>query len=386
MLLLMIAIALPLTVLNIVFSVEVISGLRERKTNGDCNTALSVTIVMPAHNESAILADTLTSLRANIPDGWKILVIADNCTDNTDAVARSCGADVCSRNDPRRFGKGYALSFARDRLVAASPDVVVVLDADCVTDRASLVCIVDLANRHDRPIQAVSLLRPDLSAEPMVQVSNFAFAVKNLVRHAGLQRLTGHAHLTGTGMAFPWHLFRIAPLATDDVVEDLRLGLDLAALGYPPLFAPGARVWSAASSKSGTLKQRTRWEGGFVSTSMRRSLPIAAQALRRGDPKMLWWGLSLMVPPLSLLALANLAVCTIAGAMVFLGAWPVPLAALIVSGVVSGAAIIHAWRKMGKPYLSGAAALRMPFYIVWKLPLYLGILKGSPRTWLRPGR
>ena len=47
----------------------------------------------------------------------------------------------------------------------------------------------------------------------MVQLSSFAFLVKNLVRQRGLQRIAGKVHLTGTGMALPWRLFDQADLA-----------------------------------------------------------------------------------------------------------------------------------------------------------------------------
>lgn len=379
-------ITLPFTILTLAFTIEVLLGLRRIAQRPIVANEPSTVIVMPAHDEAAIIGESLSRLRPEIDGRTRLLVVADNCADDTAELARAGGAEVIVRTDARRRGKGFALAFARDRLAADPPECVVILDADCAVDRKSLRRIASLAHGTGRPVQSVNLLRPDLAADPMVQVSNFAFLVKNLVRQTGLARLAGRVHLTGTGMAFPWPLFASAPLATNDIVEDLGLGLDMSTAGRPPLFAPDAFVWSGASSAGGTLKQRARWEGGFIATSMRRSLPLMWDAVRKADPRLFWSGLSLSIPPLTLLVLANIAAGAAALALVLLGASPLPLIAQAVVGAVAAASIVAAWRKVGRPYLSSSAAARLPLYLLWKLPLYLGLLKGSPKTWLRAGR
>lgn len=379
-------ITLPFTILTLAFTMEVLLGLRGIARGQSVEHEPRTVVVMPAHDEAAIIGETLTRLRSEVDGQTRILVVADNCGDDTAQIARSAGAEVIVRTDARRRGKGFALAFARDHLAADPPDCVVILDADCAVDRESLKRIASLAYGTGRPVQSVNLLRPDLAADPMVQVSNFAFLVKNLVRQTGLARLAGRVHLTGTGMGFPWPLFASAPLATNDIVEDLGLGLDMSTAGRPPLFAPDAFVWSGASNAGGTLKQRARWEGGFISTSMRRSLPLMADAVRKADPRLFWSGLSLSIPPLTLLVLANLVAGGAALALVLLGASPLPLIAQSAVGVLAAGGIVAAWRKVGRPYLSAAAAAKLPLYLLWKLPLYLGLLKGSPKTWLRAGR
>ena len=375
-----------IAVINLVFSTEILAGLGLHDGPPAPGIDTDTVIVIPANDEAAIIGKNLARLRQQLVPGHRILVVADNCSDDTATAARAGGADVIVRDDRSRTGKGYALAYARDHLIADAPDIVVVLDADCTAEQGCIARLVHLALTQDRPVQAVSLLSPDLCAPPMVQVSNFAFAVKNRLRNGGLYRLTGRGLLTGTGMAFPWHLFRSASLATNNVVEDLALGLDLSARGRPPMFVPGAVVWSAASNTGGTLKQRTRWEGGFLSTSVRQSAPMIGRALRAGDPRSLWQGLSLLVPPLSLLAVANILAATVALAIWPLLGSPVPLLIIAASGGVACVTIGMAWRRMGRPYLSVAAARTIPLYVLWKLPLYLNVLKRSPRAWLRSGR
>lgn len=374
------------TLLTAVFAIEVAAGLRTPRRDRGTAADIDGVVVMPAHDEAAVIGRTLARLRPALGARARVLVVADNCGDDTAAIARAAGAEVIVRTDPVRRGKGFALAFARDHLRAAPPAAVAVIDADCEIDAQSLARLFALAAETGQPVQAVNLLRPDLHAAPMVQVSNFAFLVKNLVRQRGLARLAGRVNLTGTGMAFPWPLFAAAPLATDDVVEDLGLGLDLSTSGRPPLLASDATVWSGASTTDGTLKQRTRWEGGFLSTSLRRALPLAVRGLARFDGRMVWSGLSLAVPPLALLALVNAATGAIGLGLLVAGASPAPFLAQFAIGVLAVGALAIVWRKHGRAFLSSRAAARLPLYLFWKLPMYLGLLRRRPTTWLRTGR
>ena len=62
---------------------------------------------------------------------FRVLVVADNCTDSTAALARAAGAEVLERDDTERRGKGYALDFAFHASQAHGwADAVVVVDAD----------------------------------------------------------------------------------------------------------------------------------------------------------------------------------------------------------------------------------------------------------------
>src|SRR6185369_8823499 len=53
-------------------------------------------VIVPAHNEAAVIKNAVVSLR-NLDwptDGFRVLVVADNCTDSTAALARGAGAEV----------------------------------------------------------------------------------------------------------------------------------------------------------------------------------------------------------------------------------------------------------------------------------------------------
>ena len=375
----------PAGLLTLAFTVEVLVGLRgSGGRTPDHPFDGAATIVVPAHDEAAGIAATVNTLRAAAGASANILVVADNCSDDTATLASAAGVEVIVRHDEHRRGKGFALAFARDHLAQDPPDVVAVVDADCELDGRSLRAL--LARGQEGPVQAVYLLRANPEAGAMVQASTFAFLIKNLVRQRGLARLSGRVHLTGTGMAFPWSLFATLPLATDDLVEDLSLGLHLSERGIYPALVSEATVWSAASAPSATLQQRERWEGGFLATSLGKGMPMLIAAMGKFDIRGVWAAVSLCIPPLALMMLIDLAVGALAAALYLFGASPYP--AIFVGGsvVAAGTAVALAWLTIGRAFLTPAAALRIPLYLFWKLPLYLKLLRGKPTQWQRTDR
>ena len=98
--------------------------------------------------------------------------------------------------------------------------------------------------------------------------------------------------------------------------------------------------------------------------------------------------LDLMVPPLALFAALNLAALTI-GAILTLAFdakwWPVLGHAAILA--VAGFAVVAAWLREGRRFVSLGVLARVPLYVLWKLPMYMGLARGgAPAEWLRTGR
>lgn len=101
------------------------------RTRGVFSGDVTVTVLIPAHNEEASLPLTLASLRGQLQLPTRIVVVADNCTDRTVEVARQHGADVYETVG-NVHKKGGALNQAlRDLLpTLGDNDTVMVMDAD----------------------------------------------------------------------------------------------------------------------------------------------------------------------------------------------------------------------------------------------------------------
>ena len=115
---------------------------------------LTLAVVVPAHNESVHLLPTLRTLLNDIDDYTRVLVVADNCTDDTAAVARLEGVEVIERTNTTLFGKGYALDHGIQHLRLNPPQVLVILDADCLPAPGSIQKIAKLAWSAARPAPA----------------------------------------------------------------------------------------------------------------------------------------------------------------------------------------------------------------------------------------
>jgi cellulose synthase/poly-beta-1,6-N-acetylglucosamine synthase-like glycosyltransferase len=371
------------------FGFELLIGLRRADAGATrpISAPLQTVIIIPAHDEEAIIGETVTALRGVAPAGVRILVVADNCNDRTAEAASAAGAEVLIRNEPERRGKGFALAAARDHLAQKPPAVVVVIDADCRMDETSIRALTVAVQSSGRACQAVNLLSPQLDGAPMVQISTFAFMIKNLVRQRALQRLAGIARLNGTGMAFPWPVFAGADLGGSNIVEDLALGMQLAAQSAAPMLVEGASVWSPAAPREVTLVQRKRWEGGYLATALKSAPSALGKSIARGDLRGICAALDLAIPPLALLFVVN-AITFAVGLVGFLvGASPWPLIAQVAAGLFAAVALVAAWQAEGRRFASAATLLRLPLYVLWKVPLYAGFIRrGAPRDWLRTGR
>ncbi len=382
--LLLAAVAVP----NLVIATELFAGLRPRALPLPGGAMPDTVVLIPAHDEAAGIGEMLARVLPLLPDGARLLVVADNCTDDTAARARAAGAVVTERHDPARRGKGHALAYGRAALAASDrgpPQVVIVLDADCAPEPGALERLARGAAASGRPVQASYLFEPCPAAPPTVRISGFAFLVKNLVRQAGLMRIGAPAVLTGSGMAFPWAAFAAAPLETGDIVEDLAIGVALARAGTPALFDAGATIWTRPASAAATVAQRTRWEHGFLATARRAAPPLVAEGLR-GRPGLAWLGLHIAVPPLALLLAIDGAALAALAVLWWLGASAVPtVLGLALVGAV-GVGVVAAWARHGRAQVSARDLARAPLYLLWKLPIYLRLVRGLETRWVRTER
>lgn len=379
------AIALPPMLALAIYTFEVLTGLKPLPEVHPGSDQPSIVVLVPAHDEEAGIGSTIACLRGELGASGRILVVADNCGDATAVIAREAGAEVIERTDPGRRGKGFALSFGREHLSLDPPQVVVVLDADCAFLPGSLATLAAVAAAGS-PAQAVNLLVADRTAPPLVQISSFALLVKNLVRARATSRLGGGALLTGTGMAFPWKIFAAAPLASGDIVEDLGLGLALSRSGIRPRLVEQAHVRSAPAGIADARSQRRRWEHGFLATALRQAPRLLLRGIVTRSRHLFALGAHLLVPPLALLVLMSGFALLIAGALGLAGGnWSAALS-LSTLMAVAGCATLLAWIREGRAWLSPAALLQAPVYILWKVPLYARFVTAPETRWVRTRR
>ncbi|TDT16853.1 cellulose synthase/poly-beta-1,6-N-acetylglucosamine synthase-like glycosyltransferase [Ilumatobacter fluminis] len=247
------------------------------ETRGEFHGEVTVTVLIPAHNEQASIGATLDSLLDQTRPPERIVVVADNCTDDTVAVATRHGAEVFETvgNTEKKAGAlNQALAFQLDEL--GENDCVLVVDADTILDPAFIEVA---ANRMtaDRGIMAVGGLfygeeRRGLLAQ--LQRNEYLRYSRELERRRGRVFV-----LTGTASMFrPRGLRTVAAMRgallpgphgkvydTTALTEDNELTLALKTLGGLMWSPSECRVVTELMPKWRHLwNQRLRWQRGAL--------------------------------------------------------------------------------------------------------------------------
>jgi 1,2-diacylglycerol 3-beta-glucosyltransferase len=347
-------------------------------------------IVVPAHDEEAGIARTVRSLRAvRWPaDRFRVLVVADNCRDETAKEAARAGAIVTIRDDPDRRGKGYALEMAFQRVLADGfADAAVVVDADTVVMPDLLAGFAARLEAGAGAVQArYGVLNPDASWR--TRLMTVALALVNDLRSLGRERLLVSCGLRGNGMCFSTDALRRVPYRAFSLVEDLEHAIHLGQAGLRVAYAPevvvlGEMVSGGAAARS----QRRRWDEGrrALARSLRGSL--LWQGIRRRDPVLVDLAIDLLVPSLARLV-TYLAVGT-AVSVTLAATRSVPVAALapwIACWAFLAAYVLRGVHLAGLGLRGIGALAWAPVYLAWKVTLLGKGSRGNGEEWVRTRR
>ncbi len=245
---------------------RLLAAIAMRQPRGEARTERPwrFAVIVPAHNEEAMLGRCLDSLEA-APFAVRpeVIVVADNCTDGTAFVARRKGATVLVRDDPERRGKGYALDFALAHLAERelTPQAVLFVDADTTVSPEFFEAI---AMRIEAGASAVQVYyAPDTgSGEGLARLRRLQFALLHWARPLGATRLRLGVGLKGNGMAMTWDVAREG-IGAEGLAEDAAMTLALARRGIAVAFEPRATVTGHVAARYDAARtQDERWERG----------------------------------------------------------------------------------------------------------------------------
>lgn len=344
--------------------------------------------VVPAHNESAGIGATVESLLAvDYPrEMFEVVVVADNCQDDTADQARAAGASVMVRNDTEKRGKGYAL----DHAFSATPaevDAVVVIDADTLVSPNILRAFAARRELGARAIQADYAVR-NPNAAWRTRLIAVAFGAFHIVRSRARERLKLSCGLRGNGMCFSTELLREVPHRAYSVVEDVEYGLRLGEAGHRVFYTDEAHVYGEmVTTAAAANTQRRRWEEGRKLLVKQNAFRLLRAGVARADRVLFDLALDLLVPPLSTIAIAMLLGSVLgAGLVVGLGA---PALALTAYGAGLGAValyVLRGWSVSGTG-LRGLLDLGLaPVYVIWKIALRFRRPPRATSDWVRTKR
>jgi cellulose synthase/poly-beta-1,6-N-acetylglucosamine synthase-like glycosyltransferase len=380
--------ALAVTALLPCICLLIATLLSARREPPSCTSRrLRFDVIVPAHDEAAVIARAVASLRkldwpAHL---FRILVVADNCNDATASIARSAGAEVLERVNLEFRGKGYALvhAFGISRQ-QGNADAVVIIDADSVTSANLLEAFAARLERGAHAVQAhYGVLNPRDSWR--TRLMTIATASIHTVRSRARGRLGMSCGIHGNGWCVTHQLLERVPYRAFSLTEDLEYGIELGLAGFRVEYADEAH--SDADMVSGEQiagKQRQRWEDGRFQLIRTKTLPLFKAAILRRDAVCFDLAVDLIVLPLSYVVLNVAAVILLAG---FASWWEPSLRAWIWVGLGYGLClavyVMRGWQLSGLGAQGLLDLARAPGYVIWKILL---MLRRRTSGWVRTDR
>lgn len=356
---------------------------------------IRLAVVVPAHDEEAMIARTVHSLLAAgcVPSSspmaadsaaWKVplIVVAHNCSDRTAVVAAAAGARVVELNHVMMRGKGVALRCGFEAARAAGANAFLVVDADSVASRNLIAATTTVLESGAAAAQCRYELEPPSSrpATSLERLRVLAFRGINVLRARGRAGLGFSAGVFGNGFAVADSTVERVPFTVDSICEDLEYHVCLVLARLRVEWVEDAYVHAPlAPVRSAQASQEARWEGGRFHVATRATGKLLA-AIARGN----WRAFEMLVEAWSLplsrgvLALILAACLPVHWLHVFALAGAVLVLAYVLESVFLG----------NSPWRDFAALAVAPVHILWKLaitPLVLRQSRGSAE-WARTQR
>lgn len=203
----------------------------------------SVSVIIPARNEATTLPSLLASLQQQSGRPHQVIVVDDQSTDGTAAVAASAGAVVVSPDQPPVgwLGKPWACAHGA---AFASGDVLVFLDADTTLGVDALAQLVPVVVASGGLVSAAPYHATERAYERLSALFNLV-----AVMGTGAATVTRGGRITGAfGPCLSlsrasYDLIGGHGAVRDEVLDDVALAERCAALGVPvQCFAGGAVV------------------------------------------------------------------------------------------------------------------------------------------------
>jgi poly-beta-1,6-N-acetyl-D-glucosamine synthase len=247
------------------------------QTRGQFNGEVTVTVLVPAHNEQALLANTLESLQSQSRKPDRVIVVLDNCTDQTEAVALSAGVEIFkSVNNTNKKAGALNQALAKFLPELGPNDTIMVMDADTILRQGFLASAVKHFT-YDRGLSAIGGLFYGEARKGFIsqlQRNEYIRYSREIRRRRGrVFVLTGTASIFRAqalrfvsehrGTAIPGNKGEVYD--TGALTEDNELTIALKSLGALVTSPPECMVETELMPTYAALwRQRLRWQRGAL--------------------------------------------------------------------------------------------------------------------------
>jgi cellulose synthase/poly-beta-1,6-N-acetylglucosamine synthase-like glycosyltransferase len=340
-----------------------------------------------ARNEDKVIGDLIDSIhQQQYPKELiRIFVLADNCTDQTAAIAKAHGAITFINQIPNHVGKGLALKTLialRNNYPGTPSDAVFFFDADNIVDPEFTLRMND-AYQGDDTIQIGYRGSKNFASNATSMGSSIIFFREGHFLHHARNRLGLSTHINGTGFMLSNAIITSEPWEAFSLIEDVEFTILQLIKERQVIFVRQAKFYDEQPiSGDVSFKQRLRWIKGGIQIFFLHAGKLLVSIFKKfkfSKVDLLIW-ITPLPSVIVILSLINLVITQIAyitnSTSLTLMSW-MPTYQwfgqyLGISFIVGAMTVLASWKEVdAKVSQKLWAMLTFPFYSLSFLPLFI---------------
>ncbi len=242
-------------------------------------------VLVAARNEQAVIANLIESLsKQNYPkELYDIYVIPNNCTDNTEQVARDAGANILHCQRPVST-KGEVLDQVVNKLLIENKhDAICVFDADNVVDCGFLSAMNNAWCEGAKAAQGFRDSKNPKDTYISSSYSIYYWMVNRFYSHAR-SHVGLSAIINGSGFMADLSLLKsMGGWKTKTMTEDIEFTTKCILSNIPVSWVPEALTYDEQPlTFSQSWRQRSRWSTGIYQCLHYYSIPLISGMFKSG--------------------------------------------------------------------------------------------------------
>lgn len=267
--------------------------------------------IIAARNEQAVIGNLINSIKQqNYPaELIDVIVVADNCTDDTAQIAREHGAICYERFNNMLVGKGYALDYCFNKIVEQFGDYTAydgyfIFDADNVIDKNY---VKEMNKVFDRGYNVITSYRNSKNYDTNWITSGYSLWFIREAKYLNNPRmmLKTSCAVSGTGFLVNSSIIKKNNgwkfnLLTEDIqfsvvniLEGEKIGYCESAMFYDEQPTTFKQSWN----------QRMRWSKGFYQVMFRYGRELIAMMFKKREMFVSCYDMFMTLAPATLLSI-----------------------------------------------------------------------------------
>ena len=267
--------------------------------------------IIAARNEQAVIGNLINSIKQqNYPaELIDVIVVADNCTDDTAQIAREHGAICYERFNNMLVGKGYALDYCFNKIVEQFGDYTAydgyfIFDADNVIDKNY---VKEMNKVFDRGYNVITSYRNSKNYDTNWITSGYSLWFIREAKYLNNPRmmLKTSCAVSGTGFLVNSSIIKKNNgwkfnLLTEDIqfsvvniLEGEKIGYCESAMFYDEQPTTFKQSWN----------QRMRWSKGFYQVMFRYGRELIAMMFKKREMFVSCYDMFMTLAPAALLSI-----------------------------------------------------------------------------------